>query len=272
MGHAAGVYAAMRTRWAAEIRATPLRWILVHTPWVYSVLPVLGLWEVVGRLGLFTAVPSLTAVVRAALVLAGRGHLWADLLQTFAAVVVGFGLAAAGGLVLGALMGRYPLAEAVCGLYVDIFQSAPAAAKVPILVLLFGLGRGSIVATVFLFAFFVITVNVYAGVRQVSPTLVEMARSFGAGEWTLIRRVIVPAALPLALAGMRMGVGRAVNGAVLGEMLISIVGIGGLLMYYGGAFRVDFLYALILLVVTMAGLLMGGVHAIERRLIRWMMR
>lgn len=257
-------------RTSVERHATRSRWILAHTPWVYSVLPVLLLWEIVGRLGLFAAVPALTEVVRAGLILAGRGQLWADLLRTVSAVVAGFCLAAAGGLVLGILMGRYPLVEAVFGLYVDIFQSTPAAAKVPILVLLFGLGRASIVATVFLFAFFVITVNVYAGVRQVPPTLVEMARSFGVGEWTLIRRVILPAALPLALAGMRMGVGRAVNGAVLGEMLISIVGIGGLLMYYGSAFRVDFLYALILVVVVLAGVLMGTVHIIERRLIQWL--
>ncbi|MDR7523052.1 MAG: ABC transporter permease subunit [Armatimonadota bacterium] len=245
-------------------------WVLHRAPWTISVAPVLALWEVVGRLRLFAFVTPLTDVARAGLLLAGRGSLRADLALTVSAVLVGFGLAVAAGVAVGVLMGRYRLAEAVFGLYVDIFQSTPAAAKVPVLVLLFGLGRGSIVATVFLFAFFVITVNVYTGVRQVSPTLVEMARSFGAGEWTLIRRVILPAALPLVMAGLRMGVGRAVNGAVLGEMLISIVGIGGLLMYYGSSFRVDFLYALILLVVALAAVLMGAVHAIERRLIRWM--
>ncbi len=141
---------------------------------------------------------------------------------------------------------------------------------VPILMLLFGLGRGSIVAVAFVFAFFVITVNVNAAVKHVDPRLIQMARSFGAGEWALVRRVIVPAALPLALAGMRMGIGRAVNGAVLGEMLISSVGIGGLMMYYGGAFRVDFLYGLLLMVVALAGILMGIVHAMEKRALRWM--
>jgi ABC-type nitrate/sulfonate/bicarbonate transport system permease component len=61
-----------------------------------------------------------------------------------------------------------------------------------------------------------------------------------------------------------------VNGAVLGEMLISSIGIGGLMMYYGGAFRVDFLYGLLLLVVALAGILMGIVHAMEKRALRWM--
>lgn len=252
------------------MRIAPFRWLLARAPWTFSVLPVLLLWEVVGRLGFFVFVPPLSKVAASAAVLAGRGQLWVEGLRTMGAVLAGFGLAAGAGLVLGVLMGRYPLAEAAFGLYVDVFQSTPAAALVPILVLLFGLGRAGIVAAVFLFAFFVITVNVYAGVKHVDPRLIQMARSFGAGEWALVRRVILPAALPLALTGMRLGVGRAVNGAVLGEMLISSVGIGGLLMYYGGAFQVDFLYALILLIVALAGVLMSIVHAMEKRAFRWM--
>ncbi len=251
------------------MRNAVLRWILAHVPWVYSVLPILLLWEVVGRLGLFVFVPPLSKVAASASVLAGRGQLWVEGLRTIVAVLAGFGLATGGGVLLGVLMGRYSPVEAAFGFYVDIFQSTPAAAMVPILVLLFGLGRASITSVAFLFAFFVITINVYTGVKHVDPRLIQMARSFGAGEWALLRRVILPAALPLALAGTRMGVGRAVNGAVLGEMMISSVGIGGLLMYYGGAFQVDFLYALILLIVTLAGLLMGLVHAIEKRAFRW---
>ncbi len=246
------------------------RWLLARAPWIVSVLPVLLLWEVVGELRLFVFIPPLSKVAAAMVVLAARGQLWAEGLRTFAAVLAGFGLAAGAGVVLGVLMGRYALAEAAFGLYVDAFQSTPAAALVPILMLLFGLGRGSIVAVAFVFAFFVITVNVNAAVKHVDPRLIQMARSFGAGEWALVRRVIVPAALPLALAGMRMGIGRAVNGAVLGEMLISSVGIGGLMMYYGGAFRVDFLYGLLLMVVALAGILMGIVHAMEKRALRWM--
>jgi NitT/TauT family transport system permease protein len=245
------------------------RWIGAHGAGAAAVLPVLVLWEIVGRLGLFAAVPPLSQVVGAGAVLAARGQLWADGARTLGALLAGFTLAAAGGVVLGVLMGRYPAVDAVCGLYVDIFQSTPAAAKVPILILLFGLGRGSIVATVFLFAFFVVTVNVYTGVRTASPRLIEMARAFGAGEWLLLRRVIVPSALPLIFAGLRVGIGRAVNGAVLGEMLISIVGIGGLLMYYGGAFRVDAVLALVLLIVLVAGVLMGVVGLLERWVTPW---
>jgi NitT/TauT family transport system permease protein len=246
------------------------RWLLAHAPWTISVLPVLVLWEVVGRLGLFVFIPPLSKVAATAVILAGRGQLWVEGLRTLGAVLAGFGLAAGLGAILGVLMGRYPLVEAVFGLYVDAFQSTPAAAMVPILVLLFGLGRASIVAVAFVFAIFVITVNVHAAVKHVDPRLIQMARSFGAGEWMLVRRVILPAALPLALAGMRLGIGRAVNGAVLGEMLISSIGIGGLMMYYGGAFRVDFLYGLLLLVVALAGILMGIVHAMEKRALRWM--
>ncbi|MDR7419768.1 MAG: ABC transporter permease subunit [Armatimonadota bacterium] len=251
------------------MRTDGSRWLLRHAPWTYSVLPVLLLWEAVGRLGLFVFIPPLSQVTAAAISLAGGGQLWVEGLRTIGSVLVGFGLAAAAGTVLGVLMARHRLVEAAFGHYVDALQNIPAAATVPVLVLLLGLGRTSIATVTFVFAFPAITINVYAGVKHVDPRLVQMARSFGAGEWALVRRVILPAALPLALAGMRLGVGRAVNGAVLGEMMISSIGLGGLLMYYGGSFKVRELYALTLLVVGIAGTLMAIVQVAEKRAGRW---
>jgi NitT/TauT family transport system permease protein len=240
-----------------------------RAPWLYSVLPLVIAWEAVGRLAVFTFVPPVSAVFAAAAALAARGQLWHEAGRTIGATLAGFCLAAVGGTVVGVLMGRRPFVEAALGIYVDAFQSTPAAAIVPILVLVFGLGWTSIAAIGFLFAFFTITVNVYAGVKHVDPSLLRMARSFGAGEWALVRHVVAPSALPLALAGLRLGIGRAVNGAVLGEMMISSVGIGGLLMYYGGAFQVNPLYALILLILSLSGILIAVIHALERRAFRW---
>lgn len=240
-----------------------------RAPWLVTLAPLVLTWEVVGRWGGLPFVPPLSRVGAAALTLAARGELWASGARTLTAVLAGFALAAVVGTGLGVLMGRSRWVDAVAGLYVDLFQVTPAAAKVPVLVLFFGLGPESILATVVLFSLFVVTVNVRAGVRAAPPGLVEMARSFGAGEAVLLRRVVLPAALPLILAGLRAGIGRAVNGAVLGEMLISIVGIGGLLMYYGGAFRMDVLCALILGIALLATALMGAVRAVERRVLRW---
>jgi NitT/TauT family transport system permease protein len=240
-----------------------------RTPWLYSVMPALVLWEVVGRLQLFTFVPPVSGVLEAAGALAARGQLWQEAARTMGAVLAGFCLAAGGGVVGGVLMGRHPIVEAAFGVYVDAFQSTPAAAIVPILVLLFGLGWSGIAAAAFLFAFFTVIVNVYTGVKHVDESLLRMARSFGAREWALVRYIVLPLALPLVLAGLRLGIGRAVNGAVLGEMMISSVGIGGLLMYYGGAFQVRPLYALILFILSLAGILMWVVHAVERRVFHW---
>jgi NitT/TauT family transport system permease protein len=99
--------------------------------------------------------------------------------------------------------------------------------------------------------------------------LAAVGGTVGAGECALVRHVVAPSALPLALAGLRLGIGRAVNGAMLGEMMISSVGIGGLLMYYGGAFQVNPLYALILLILSLSGILIAVIHALERRAFRW---
>jgi len=260
----AGLRAPVRRPWPVRVRRTVER-----APWLVTLAPLALAWEAVGRWGGLPFVPPLSRVGTAALTLAARGELWASGARTLTAVLLGFALAAVAGTGLGVLMGRSRWVDAVAGLYVDLFQVTPAAAKVPVLILLVGLGPESILATVVLFSLFVVTVNVRAGVRAVPPRLVEMARSFGAGEAVLLRRVVLPAALPLILAGLRAGIGRAVNGAVLGEMLISIVGIGGLLMYYGGAFRMDVLGALILGIALLATALMGAVRAVERRVLRW---
>jgi NitT/TauT family transport system permease protein len=222
-------------------------------------------WEVLGELGLFAFLPSLRAIADAGVTLLSRGEVWGDWGQTLLEVFAGLAIAVAAGLVLGIAMARSRVVEALFGHYVDLFQSAPVSALVPILVLVFGLGRGGIIATVTLFAFFVFTVNTYVGVQGVDPRAIEMARSFGAGRLTILFKVIIPGALPMILTGLSLAIGRGFNGGILGEMLISVIGIGGLLMYYGGAFQAEFVYALMFMVVIVAVVLMTIVgHFAER--------
>ncbi|MBI2874710.1 MAG: ABC transporter permease [Firmicutes bacterium] len=247
-----------------------LRRVFHRTPWVFSVLPLFVLWEIIGRMDLYLFVPSLTEIFKAGMGLVTSGRMYENGIFTVYLLVKGFILSIGLGVLLGILMGRYSLAEAFFGIYVDLFQSAPASALVPVLILIFGLGPGSIVATVFIFTFFIVVVNVYTGVRGVNPRLLEMARSYGFSEWMTLRRVILPAAMPMILAGFRMGVGRAYNGVVLGEMLISIVGIGGLLMIFGSSFKMDRLFAMLFVIVVLASLSMAGVQKLEKRLLRWM--
>ena len=154
------------------------------------------------------------------------------------------------GVIVGLLMGRFREVEHFLDLYINALMSAPMTAFVPVLILWFGLGVESRIAVVFLFAFFVIVINTMTGVKQVDRTFLEMARSFGAKETEIFFKIILPAAMPAIMAGVRLGMGRAVKGMVTAEMLLTLTGIGAMIMQYGSAFATDALFAVILTILS----------------------
>jgi NitT/TauT family transport system permease protein len=166
-------------------------------------------------------------------------------------------------------MGRFRAVEHFLDLYVNALMSAPTTAFVPVLILWFGLGVESRIAVVFLFAVFVIIINTMTGVKQVDSVLVEMARSFGAKEREIFFKIILPAALPAIMAGLRLGMGRAVKGMVTAEMLLTLTGIGAMIMQYGSAFATDALFAVILTVLLVALITMKAVQWLDHRLTGW---
>jgi NitT/TauT family transport system permease protein len=161
-----------------------------------------------------------------------------------------------------------PVEEALT-LYVSMFMGAPMAAFVPLLVAIFGVGSGAIVATVFIFSVFIILVNTQAGVRSAPKTLLEMSRSFGAPPTARLLRIVLPSAMPLLLTGVRVGFSRAVSGLILGEMLVVVVGFGGLIMQTGSSFRVDQLWVLIFIVLSFALLGSQLLEYVQRRVTAW---
>jgi NitT/TauT family transport system permease protein len=245
----------------------PIRWLYRYSPGILTLVPLLVLWEIVGQLDIIFVLPPLTEVAAAGWELIVSGTIAENASGTLYALGVGLGISVIFGVGLGIVMARYRLVDEVLGIYVDVLMSAPVSAIVPILVLIFGTGGESIIAAVVLFCFFVITVNTYSGVKEVDNQLIEMARSFSVPEHLLLRRVVLPGALPLMLTGLRMGIGRSVNGAIFGEMLVSVVGLGGLLILYGSRFQFERLDALILMIVGTAVLLMTFFEWVERRLL-----
>jgi NitT/TauT family transport system permease protein len=184
-------------------------------------------------------------------------------------LAAGFVLAVLIGIVVGVLMGRFRAVEHFLDLYVNALMSAPTTAFVPVLILWFGLGVQSRIAVVFLFAVFVIIINTMTGVKQVDRVFVEMARSFGAREREVFFKIILPAAMPAIMAGVRLGMGRAVKGMVTAEMLLTLTGIGAMIMQYGSSFATDSLFAVILTILMVAMITMKLVQWVDQRLTGW---
>jgi NitT/TauT family transport system permease protein len=216
-----------------------------------------------------TLIPPLSHIGTAWWKLLVSGKLAANLTTSLGTLAAGFFLAATIGILIGLLMGRFRAVEHFLDLYVNALMSAPAIAFVPVLIMWFGLGVESRIAVVFLFAVFVIIINTMTGVKQVDSVLVEMARSFGAKEKEIFFKIILPAAMPAIMAGVRLGMGRAVKGMVTAEMLLTLTGIGAMIMQYGSAFATDSLFAVILTILLVAILTMRAVQWLDRRMTGW---
>ncbi|MYZ50044.1 ABC transporter permease [Propylenella binzhouense] len=223
------------------------------------------LWEIVGRLGLTILLPPLSDVlVRMVEIVPTRSFLNA-LWITAEAFVAGNLIAIAIGVPLGVLMGRSAIADRILLPWVNLFLSAPLTALVPVIMVLFGLGQTTIVLTVVLFAIWIIVLDARAGVRAISPSLLEMAESFGATRWQAFRQIHVWAAMPEILAGIRLGMIRAVKGVIIGQLLVSIVGFGALFKLYGSRFLMEHFWAALLVLFAFAFAIAEGLAWLERR-------
>jgi NitT/TauT family transport system permease protein len=234
-----------------------------------SILSLALLWEVAGRTLDSVLIPPLSQIGAAWWKLLSSGKLLSNLTMSLTTLAAGFVLAVLIGIVVGVLMGRFRAVEHFLDLYVNALMSAPTTAFIPVLILWFGLGVQSRIAVVFLFAVFVIIINTMTGVKQVDRVFVEMARSFGAREKEIFFKIILPAAMPAIMAGVRLGMGRAVKGMVTAEMLLTLTGIGAMIMQYGSAFATDSLFAVILTILMVAMITMKLVQWVDRWLTGW---
>ena len=239
--------------------------LLSRYPMSSSLLCWAVMWELVGRLGLIQLLPPLSQVLGAMGEVVSTATFARAMLDTLLAFTIGMAIAIVAGVAIGVAMGRSRIADDFLGLWVNLFLSAPLTALVPVIMILFGFGQTTIIVTVVLFAIWIIVLDTRAGVRHASPSLIEMARSFGASPVQLYGKVLLLAALPEILTGIRLGVIRGVKGVVIGQLLVSIVGLGELFELYSRSFLLEQFWALTLILFAFAILLAEGVAALERR-------
>jgi len=230
-----------------------------------------ALWELAGRLGWINPVvlSSPSRVGDALLRQVRSGELLRDLQVTTVEFLVGFGIAVAIGVAVGIVMGLYQDAEFALDPFIWFLYAAPLVAFYPLIIVWLGFGFWTVVAiTVFLTAI-PITVNTLAGIRSVDPLLVRAVRSFGGTTRDVVTKVLLPASLPLVLAGLRIGIGRALIGVVLGEMFSANAGLGFRMTFYGARLRTTDVLVPMLVIVLFGVVATQLVRLLEVRLARW---
>jgi NitT/TauT family transport system permease protein len=234
-------------------------------PIAFSLLVWCLVWEVVGRLGLISLIPPFTEVLGAMPEVMGSASFVEAAAITFQAYGIGMALSLTIGIGLGILMGRVRAIGELMGMWVNIFESSPLTAVVPALIALLGFGLSTMIVTVFVFSVWVIALDTQVGVERVSPSLVEMSRSFGASKRDLYVKILFFAALPELLAGIRLGLIRGLKGVIIGQLLIAVVGMGYLFELYSRSFLMAEFWALLIVVFASAFLASEAVAYFERK-------
>lgn len=227
------------------------------------------LWQMAGNDEVRLGMPTFTGTVAAGAEMFADGSLIGALWITNQAMFVGYFLAIVVSLPLGIAMGSSPATERIATPYLMILLAAPMIAVVPIVQAVLGLTFAARVAVVFLFSFIYMTVNTMVGVRTVDPALKEMSRSYLASRLQRMRYVIVPAAIPGIMAGVRLGLGRAMIGMVVAELSLIGAGVGSLILDYQVRFQPAYVFAIILVVILEGVLLMEIARRLEMRLGQW---
>lgn len=232
-----------------------------------SLLAFLGLWEWYGRQATTFTVAPFTAVVADLAGGIADGTLLRAALGTLLVTVVGYVIAVVVGVTVGAAIALWDWAEHTLEPLVHALYATPVSLTIPILGIYTGLGFGGRVTLTVFWCVFEMIVTTASGIRAVPRGLVEVGRAFAASRARLYRSVVLPAALPSIALGLRLGVGRALRGAVTAELLLSVVNLGAVMVRASSGFDVERLLSGIVLVVLMGFALMWVAEQIEQRVI-----
>ena len=197
------------------------------------------------------------------------GKIYEHLLITLIETMLAFGAGTALGLIVGLWLALSPLASALADPYIKAMNAMPRVILAPIFAVWFGLGILSKVALGITLVFFIVFFNVYQGVKEVSPVVLNNARMLGADGRQLLRTVYLPSAMSWVFSSLHTAVGMAFVGAVVGEYLGSARGVGYLILQAEGAFDINTVFAGILVLTAFALALDAVVTIAENRLLVW---
>lgn len=257
--------AASSVKWAG---AAP--WRNALAPWALPVSLLLA-WQLAAQWGWLSSriLPEPWAVAKAFWHLAASGELWLHLKTSLWRASVGFAVGAGLGLLLGLLTGSFRHAETLLDTTLQMVRNIPALALIPLVILWFGIDE---TAKLFLLAvgvFFPVYLNTFHGIRSADQGLIEMAKSYGLSGWPLYRDVILPAAMPSILVGVRFSLGLVWVLLIVAETISAQAGIGYMTMNAREFLQTDVVLVGILLYALLGKLADLFSRRLERHCLRW---
>lgn len=240
-------------------------WIVLHTQ-AAILIACVGLWELAGRLKwidvLLFSYPS--KVWKQIVQDFADGSIWPHLGMTVGETVAGFVLGTLIGTLLAVVIWWSDFLARVLDPYMVVFNSMPKVALGPLFIVGFGAGFAAIVATTLSITVIITTIVVYNSFREVDPNYIKVVRVFGGGKSVIFRKVVLPASFPAIVSTLKVNVGLAWVGVIVGEFLVSKIGLGYLIIYGFQVFNFTLVMASLVIIAVVATLMYQGVAYLER--------
>src|SRR5215831_825390 len=232
----------------------------------------LFIWELAGNIfqwvnPMFMSAPSL--IFKAAVQLFASGEIYNDLYVSGIEFFFGYMLAVVVAIPLGIMVGWYKRMGYLFDPFINAMNATPRVALLPLVIIWLGIGILSKVGIIFLGAVFSILINTRDGVKTTPVNLLNAARSFGASEWMVFKTVVVPSTIPFILTGLRLAVGRALVGVLVGELYAATAGIGFMITVAGATFQTDKVFVGVLIFALSGMIGMELLTKLERRFDKW---
>ena len=230
------------------------------------------IWELTGNVfqwinPMFMSAPSL--IFKAGYEMFRTGEIYHDLYVSGVELLGGYFLAVAVAIPFGIMVGWYKRLSYVFDPFINAMNATPRVALLPLIIIWLGIGILSKVGIIFLGAVFSILINTRDGVKTTPVNLLNAARSFGASEWMVFKAVVLPSTVPFILTGLRLAVGRALVGVLVGELYAATAGIGFMITVAGATFQTDKVFVGVLIFALSGMIGMEILTKIEKRFDRW---
>lgn len=245
------------------------RWVIYSLQGIILFV-IISLWELGVRLGavdpFFWSSPS--QIWDTGIVFLSQGSAIQDTWFTFRATIIGFVLGTSSGALIGWSLWWSENLAAIVEPYIIVFNAIPKLAFAPLLILLFGIGVASKIALAIALTIVITALAAHAGVKAVDPDLVRMMYSLGGKRWDVFVKVVVPSSMPWVISSLRVNIGLALAGVIVGEFVSSQFGLGKVILYAGSTYDMALIWVGILILSLLAIAMYGCVLQLERVLLK----
>jgi NitT/TauT family transport system permease protein len=274
IGTVGGIELARPQPGAARPKARPIRRLPVQKDWptwallatqIGILIGALALWEIGARTGwidsFFWSQPS--AIANTMVIFFTAGDAWTDIAFTFRSTIFGFLIGTTVGSLFGLSFWWSRNYAAIVQPYIICFESIPKLALAPLIVLVFGIGLPSKVAIACALTLVVSTLTTYAGVKALDADGEKLFYSLGATRMQVFRKLVVPSCLPWIISVLRVNIGLALTGAIVGEFIASQHGLGRAILYAGQTYDIALVWVAVLVLSTLAVIMYVTVSWLE---------